>query len=67
MKTQLKRFVASCAVCCIAGAAFAQSHPPLTKEAAQQADKKQDLSKCPVMGGAKDPAQRHTAAGGMTK
>ncbi|WP_390620435.1 catalase/peroxidase HPI [Gimesia maris] len=66
MKTHIKRFVSSCAMFCIAGAAFAQPHPPLTKEAAEQAGKKQDLSKCPVMGGSKDSAMRHTAAGSMS-
>tara|TARA_R110002111_G_scaffold80474_3_gene127276 strand:- start:2299 stop:4680 length:2382 start_codon:yes stop_codon:yes gene_type:complete len=66
MKTHIKRFVSSCAMFCIAGAAFAQQHPPLTKEAAQQADKKQDISKCPVMGGASHPSQRATAAGSMS-
>ncbi|WP_417388101.1 catalase/peroxidase HPI [Gimesia sp.] len=66
MKTHFKRFVSSCAVFCIAGAAFAQPHPPLTKEAAEQAGKQQDLSKCPVMGGSKESAMRHTAAGSMS-
>ncbi|MCA9015827.1 MAG: catalase/peroxidase HPI, partial [Planctomycetaceae bacterium] len=59
--THFKRFISSCAMLCIASAAFAQNHPPLTKEGG-----KQDLSKCPVMGPMKSPKDTTTAAGAMS-
>lgn len=59
--THFKRFVSSCAMLCLTSAAFAQSHPPLTKEGA-----KQDIGKCPVMGPMISPKDTMTAAGAMS-
>jgi len=64
--THCARVISSCAMLCIASIAFAQNHPPLIKDGGKQAGDKQDISKCPVMGGQKTPSQRHTAAGGMS-